>query len=218
MGRRRQTVVGFVTALGIWLSAGTAATQVARDTANLGAALTAAARHGDVARVRALLRQGAPVDALGKAGGTPLMSAAMEGHADVARVLLQAGANPNARTRPSQNRRGKSGFTPLALAATNGKTEIAKMLLSKGAAANARVADGKTALMLACMWGYTDTVHLLLEHGARVDLKDGGGKTALAYAREGKTPLGYTERGGHVACIYLLERASERASVGHRRH
>ncbi len=62
-------------------------------------ALHSAARSGDAAGVRRLLREGANVNAATSSGWTPLMEAAKAGRRDAAEVLLAAGANPDARDR-----------------------------------------------------------------------------------------------------------------------
>ena len=58
------------------------------------AGLHAAARNGDLAQVDRLLAQGASLNAPDAAGRTPLILATMQGHVDVVRHLLAAGANP----------------------------------------------------------------------------------------------------------------------------
>jgi hypothetical protein len=70
--------------------------------------LLAAAVKGDTARVIALIKAGAGVEATDKNGRTPLMLAAQHGHADTVRALLAAGAKTDARD--------KSGFTAYGLA------------------------------------------------------------------------------------------------------
>ena len=65
--------------------------------ADPGADLIAAATHGDVAAVQALLAQGAEVDAKDDGGMTPLMWASEEGHLDVVQVLITKGADVNAK-------------------------------------------------------------------------------------------------------------------------
>ena len=58
------------------------------------AGLHAAARNGDLAQVDRLLAQGASLNAPDEAGRTPLIVATVQGHIEVVRRLLAAGANP----------------------------------------------------------------------------------------------------------------------------
>jgi ankyrin repeat protein len=70
-----------------------------------------------------------------------LNSAVAGGHRDVAQLLLDAGADPNA---PQQK-----GWTPLMSAAANGDAETAELLLERGADPNAEADDGRDAAALA---------------------------------------------------------------------
>jgi hypothetical protein len=85
--------------------------------------LHSAAREGDTAKVRALLDQGEPVDKLNMGGFTPLMYGI--GHRDMAKLLLEKGANPNFRT--------SQGVTPLHLAVEYGLVDGVRALLEAGA-------------------------------------------------------------------------------------
>jgi ankyrin repeat protein len=67
-------------------------------------------------------------------GSTALHHAAWRGHADVVKLLLQAGADVNAKTRSNSE-------TPLHLAAMHGHTDVIQLLLQAGADVNARTAD-----------------------------------------------------------------------------
>ncbi|MCC6392933.1 MAG: PQQ-binding-like beta-propeller repeat protein [Bryobacterales bacterium] len=59
--------------------------------------LLSAARKGDLAAVKSLLQNGAPIETKTSYGQTPLYLAAMNGHEDVARFLLDQGAKTDIR-------------------------------------------------------------------------------------------------------------------------
>src|SRR5688500_2590820 len=101
-------------------------------------ALFGAAEDGDAASVARLLAAGTTADArLTHDGETPLMRAAARGHEEVARVLLDAGADASAQ-------RG-DGFTPLILAVFFGHEGVVRLLVGRGADAHARTSLGTTA-------------------------------------------------------------------------
>jgi ankyrin repeat protein len=102
-----------------------------------------AAFFGQVESVRLLLERDAPVDAVAdnEMRVTPLHSAAAGRHEDVARLLIKAGADVNARQR--------HGYTPLHSAAQNGDVELVDRLLHAGADPSARTDDGRTPADLA---------------------------------------------------------------------
>jgi hypothetical protein len=134
-----------------------------------------AARNGDTARVRELLRKGANANAKDRGGWTPLHWAAFWGHVDVAKLLLEHGADVNARDEDSR--------TPLHVAAAGGHAEVARLLLERGADANARGKDGWTPLHYAASYGHADVARLLLDHGADPSIRDKDGRTPLDIAR-----------------------------------
>jgi ankyrin repeat protein len=93
---------------------------------------------------KALIEAGADLDAISSATFaqvTPLGTAAAFGVDDLARLLLDAGADPNAT--------GDHGSTPLHAAATNGNGPLAELLLTHGARRDARNAKGRTPADLA---------------------------------------------------------------------
>ena len=107
---------------------------------------------GGVECARVLLARGADVDAHGRGWmtGTPLNSAAAGRHADVARLLLDGGADPDARQ--------GSGWTPLHSAAHNGDGGMVALLLAHGADPAATNDDGATVLSMAEEGGNEDVI------------------------------------------------------------
>src|SRR5262245_7026985 len=71
------------------------ATTSSLQTPNLDGQLVAAAQQGDVARVTALLDQGARVDARNEFELTPLIVAADKGNVQLVRLLVARGADVN---------------------------------------------------------------------------------------------------------------------------
>src|SRR3989442_12111770 len=114
-----------------------------------------AAQAGDKAGVRALLKQAADVNAAQGDGMTALHWAAMKDDAELAQMLLFAGANVRATTRIG-------AYTPLILAAKNGGAAVMEPLLKAGADVNIQTSNGTTALMLAAASGSTGAVKLLI--------------------------------------------------------
>ena len=145
---------------------------------NAGAAdsrIADAARRGDAAAVRTLIRQRADVNAPEVDGTTALHWVARAGDAELAAALLRAGARPGTANR--------YGATPLLLAASHGHALIVDALLKAGARADAAGPEGETPLMLAARSGSVGAVNLLLEAGAAVSAKEQWqGQTALMWA------------------------------------
>jgi uncharacterized protein len=136
----------------------------------------AAARSGDKAAVRDLLQHGANVDAASADGMTALHWVAERGDADIATMLVRAGANVDATTR-------LGGYTPLLLAAKDGHAPVVELLLQAGADANAPTTTGTTPLMFASASGVVDAVTRLLDYGADADARESSrGETALDFA------------------------------------
>lgn len=94
-------------------------------------------------------------------GVTALMWASQEGHSGIVRILLEKGANPNAKIRSE----GCHGFTALMFAAQNGYTDIVHLLQEKGADPDAVIMggelNGQTASMRADQNGHDDIVRML---------------------------------------------------------
>ena len=120
---------------------------------------------------------------------TALHSAAENGHLEVVRLLLEAGAFCDQATTDD-------GTTPLILAALEGHLEVARLLLEAGASCDkAATDDGSTALIQAAEDGHLEMVHLLLEAGASCD---------QAKTSDGTTPLIFAAQNGHLQVVRLL--------------
>jgi ankyrin repeat protein len=126
--------------------------------------------------VRALLKDGADVNAAQGDGMTALHWAARSGDVDLAQMLLYAGANVKATTR-------LGAYTPLMMAAEQGHSAVIAALLAAGADVKAANATGTTPLMLAALSGDAKAVTMLVENGAEVDAKEKSmQQTALMFA------------------------------------
>ncbi|MGD8331413.1 MAG: ankyrin repeat domain-containing protein [Acidobacteriota bacterium] len=87
------TAIRFLLCVGLGAVAAGAPSPTSQQPA-AGAALRAAASHGNLTAVTDLLAAGVPVDDANEYGATPLILAAMNGRTEVVRALLDAGADP----------------------------------------------------------------------------------------------------------------------------
>lgn len=101
-------------------------------------------RGGSVEAAALLLDAGVPVDRPSN-GFTPLLFACFEGTAELVRLFLERGADPDARITFAGLRRG----TPLMLAARAGQVRMVAALLKHGADPGLRDGEGRTAADLA---------------------------------------------------------------------
>lgn len=96
-------------------------------------------------------------------GWTPLHLASFFGHREIVDLLLDHGAEIDARSRSERFARDN---TPLHAAAANRQTGVAEMLIERGADFNARDGSGFTPLGLAANNRNDILVMVLLERGA----------------------------------------------------
>ncbi len=137
---------------------------------------------GMVPRLRTLLDEDASVvNAWSADGFTPLHFAAFFGHPEAAKLLVERGADLDAR---STNRDFALDAAPLHSAAAAGQLEVCRVLLDAGADVNAVQHGGYTALLDAAANKNGELMELLLERGAdhSARLDDGRGADELIRA------------------------------------
>ncbi|CAH8571969.1 unnamed protein product [Schistosoma turkestanicum] len=141
-------------------------------------ALHIAAKKDDVHAAKLLLNNSEiNVDHTSASGFTPLHIAAHYGNVNMAKLLIERGANINYQA--------KNSITPLHVAAKWGKNEVVGELILAGAEINARTRDGLTPLHCASRACQIDTVEYLLKNGADHSLKTKNGLTPLHLAAQG---------------------------------
>ncbi|MBX7150367.1 ankyrin repeat domain-containing protein [bacterium] len=88
----------------------------------------------------------------------PIHSAAAARHLAIVAMLIENGADVNARQH--------GGYTPLHSAAANGQSDMIELLIQNGADIHARTDDGKSAVMLSLEKKHPEIAGLLRRHGA----------------------------------------------------
>lgn len=132
--------------------------------------------------VEALVEKGAALDVqVPYFRGTPLVLAIANRHEDIARFLLQKGANAAVTD--------SAGYTPLHVAASTASTAMVELLLSRGAKVDTASSIGRTPLFEAISSERWDNARLLIEKGADVHSNIGGGAALIVAARHGGTEL-----------------------------
>lgn len=135
---------------------------------------------------------------------TALHKACIKGFPEIARLLIQAGADPAARDNwdqtpldlalayhnqsvvsallhlaPQSTRLDAAFAEAMETATRRGRTEVVETLLDCGWNVNRRTPEGSTYLNDAALRGQRNVVRLLLDRGARLDAKNQNGGTPL---------------------------------------
>ena len=153
--------------------------------------LAVAAMQRDLATVEQLLaEQGADVNALGPYETPALHWVVRIENTDLARKLLEAGANPDLRT--------GLGLSALSVAIGNNDLAMVQLLLAFKADIEQRDRAGETPLMQAARTGSAEIVRALLVHDATVDSVE---------PHYGQTALMIGVRSGSAEVVDLLIRA-----------
>ena len=167
---------------------------------------------GDLDAVRALLEEGADANEARGDGMTALHWAARHGDAEMARLLITAGANVEAGTRIGR-------YTPLHLAGRAGSAPVVGALLAAGADVHAATTNsGVTPLHLAAEAGSSDAIRLLADGGADLDAREREWRqTPLIFAAAHNRPVAIhtlLELGADVSLSeHVIEDVDRRATV-----
>jgi len=157
--------------------------------------LADAAMKGDKAAVKQLLKDGADIGVPQGDGMTALHWAAERGDAELAQMLIVAGANVSAVTRIGL-------YTPLHLAAKSASAEVAKAIIDAGADVDAKSdPSGATPMHLAASAGSAAVINLLADAKADVNARESEWEqTPLVFAASRNRP---------EAIVALLKRGAD---------
>jgi ankyrin repeat protein len=118
---------------------------------------------------------------------TPLVEACVNASADVVRLLLKSGANPNLAV--------ATGETPLMTCSRTGAVDAVKLLVEYGAAVDAKEPNqNQTAIMWAAAERHPEVVKALID--AHADVK--------ARSRQGFAPIHFAARVGDLESVKAL--------------
>jgi len=163
---------------------------------------------------------------------TPLHLSCRKGHTDIARFLVEYGADTAAQDKHGSTplheaswnghlditrflvehganaaAQDQCGLSPLHLASSKGHLNIARILVERGANAGAQDQGGSTSLHLASSKGHLDIARFLVEHGANVEAQD----------KRRWTPLHEASWNSHLDIIWILvEHGANAAAQDHR--
>lgn len=135
--------------------------------------LPSSVRAGLVARAGALLDAGTPVDTIDDGGRTALHHAVMSGQEALVRLLIERGADVNAKDR--------GGCYPLMR--LQDTPEIARLLLAAGADPNAEWGEGSTVFHYLAAFRSAGVLQVLLEFGADLTLTSADGRGVREYMK-----------------------------------
>jgi hypothetical protein len=121
-------------------------------------------------------------------GDTCLHTAAREGHLDICRLLIDKGAQMEAKN--------NMGYTPLHCAARSAHVDVCRLLIDKGAQIDARDDFRYTPLHWAAAYreNHLDIVRLLCDRGADIEARND----------RGCRPLHYAAKTGHISVVKVL--------------
>jgi ankyrin repeat protein len=140
-----------------------------------------AAIDGQLEVARRLIREGADLEERSANGTTALLNAVMHCNPEIVKLLVEAGADVNARKTPEQ-------ITPLMIACSNGDDQISELLLAADAKLDMMDESGNTAFHYACFASSLDIIKKIDEVNSKYRHvpNDDGNTPLLIAAREGR--------------------------------
>jgi ankyrin repeat protein len=164
-------------------------------------------------------------------GSTPLHVSVENGHLDVVKYLIKAGADVNYN---NYNNKWKTPIhSPLHISILWGYQEIAEALIEAGAEVNAKQVDGSSPLHWSVEYGHLKITQALIKAGADVNAEMKNGNTPLhicakvgdlevvralidkgadvnAKGDDGWDPLHFSALNGHLEVVrYLIEKGAD---------
>lgn len=187
-GERGETSLHEAAAPGPWGDDDSPRNQGKREVARMliedGAVYDACSAAGlkDEGRLEALMTSDpGPARLTGAYGMTPLHWASRAGSLECVQLLLESGADVDARNDAHR--------TALQLAAERGRAEAVKLLAEAGADLNTQDRKGRTPLHRATYEGHAEAAEALLAAGADGTVQNKNGRTAFEIARQGASYL-----------------------------
>ena len=140
-------------------------------------------REGDTHGVQRILSSGLVNVDCDDGIDTPLILAAIMGHLEIMRLLINAGANVNWCGPTDLGKEyNRKRFSPLIKATSYNEIEVVKLLIDAGAYIDQADGIGRTPLQYAVNAGCVDLINLLLDNGADINSADEDGTTSLILA------------------------------------
>jgi len=172
-------------------------------------ALHVAAQGGFMDMVKQLLEWKVEVTVYDEDKRSALTMALKNNHADVAQVLVQAGADPDTPMRDDDNVEHNALFQSI----VEEQTDLAATLLEKGA--NIYYLDDKrvSTLLQACHKGYTNLVELMLKMYVSTPPPEDMQNYLDLMSAEGVTPILAAASEGHDEVVTLLLQAGASANL-----
>lgn len=166
---------------------------------SMGPFLHSAADMGNLLEVRALLKNGAPVNFRDEDGNTALHKAAGLGDERMVDTILRYARDPGLQAKNYE------GQTAILMATTYSHSDVAKRLIERAGVDDIDAMDqkGRTALIQAVRENNVEVARSLLEMGANPNLKNDQGDTALHAAARIDNPEMVDQLVKHGADLYV---------------